>query len=638
MFKSIAIAAALAFCAAASAQTVEYRIIERTGRTMVTGTADAQLNFAVQARVRNAAPNVCLGQFGFDIHLLNEPEASGTLARGLISNFDHTYATTIGINSIVGRGGLASQFTMLAGLSSNFNGLFNTTSGPFVNTPDNEIGVIGGAVQVSTTAGTDLDDDGVPDGMGPDDLFYSFPPAVASTYLGAGGNWCDVYRFRYTLTSFTPRTLVLRVQGASANVFTQLEINSNWFPYQPVPAGVFLADLAIGVGGQFPAGVCCDLTTGACSLYVAGACDGGFVSASSCTPSPCVTPGSCCLQTGACTINPQATCTSGSIWTAGGSCTPNPCPPTGKCCGPAHGCFVRIQSACLGPFTLGQTCTPNDCPSDLGRCCDSTGWCAYTTESACTATFASGNSTCTTSCPPTGACCQTSGACLRQVQGCTGWVAGTVCMPNPCAQPGRCCATNGTCSLKLQSACTTGPWSAGSSCTPNPCPPVSRCCASSGACTLVIPGACTGVFTAGATCSPACPQPGRCCSAAGVCTLVLQSACTTTFSVGTCTTGVCAQLGGCCQGFVCTTTISTGCTGDGRVFKGAGTVCGSSVNPIACCTANFNQVDGLTPTDVFDYINAWFAQAPATDTDHDGTITIADLTMFFNLWMSGCGL
>jgi hypothetical protein len=631
-----AIAACVGGAGSASAQTVEYRIVERTGRTMVTGTADAQLNFAVQARVRNAGPITGLGQFGFDIRLMGEPETSGTFAREIISNGDYTYATTIGVSSVVGRGGLASQFTMLAHLSTNFNGLFNVSGGSFTNSPDNEIGVIGGGVEIGETAGVDQDGDGWPDGLDPNALYFSFDPATASTYFGASGNWSDIYRFRYTVTDFTPRTIVLRVQNPSANVFDQLEVTNNWFPHNPVTAGVFPADLAIGVGGQAPVGVCCDVATGACSVYVAGACAGGYMSATSCAPNPCMVPGSCCLGTGACSISPQNTCGAGNAWTAGGSCLPNPCPPPGKCCSPQHSCFVRIQSACQGPWTINQTCTPNDCPTDLGRCCDSTGYCAYTTQTACTATFAS-NSTCTTTCPPTGACCQTNGTCLMQVAGCTGWVAGSVCLPNPCPQPGQCCAVNGSCSLKLLSLCTTGPWSAGTTCTPNPCPPVGRCCSATGGCTLVIPTACTGVFSTSTVCAPnPCPQPGRCCSSTGVCTLLLQSACTDVFSVGTCTTGVCAQLGGCCNGHVCTTTIASGCTATGFSFKGAGSACGTAANPIACCYANFNHVDGVTVQDLMDYLNAWFAGNIAADTDGNGTLSVSDLTQFVNVWTAGC--
>lgn len=109
-----------------------------------------------------------------------------------------------------------------------------------------------------------------------------------------------------------------------------------------------------------------------------------------------------------------------------------------------------------------------------------------------------------------------------------------------------------------------------------------------------------------------------------------------TWAVGTtCTTGICAQLGGCCQALVCTATTASGCNA-GRSFAGAGSVCGTTSNPIACCPANFNRVNGLDNSDVTDFMSAWFAMDPRADFDHNGVFDSNDVFAFLNAWSAGC--
>ena len=216
-------------CAAAThGQTVEFRVVERTGQTEASS-ADSVLDLAVQARFNGTNS---LGGFYFDVRILGEAESRGTLARGTISNADGTYDPTLSFGSVVGRHGLARQYSYFANVNPNFNGLVNTSSGTFVNTPDQELGLVTSFVQGAPllgTPGVDADTDGHPDtwsgngtGATPANLTTAaLNTTVASSYLGHG-QFVDVYRFRYAVTDLGARTLRFRLQGVIAQQFTQL--------------------------------------------------------------------------------------------------------------------------------------------------------------------------------------------------------------------------------------------------------------------------------------------------------------------------------------------------------------------------------------------------------------------------------
>jgi hypothetical protein len=225
--------------AAALAQTVDFRIVERTGQTQITA-ADNVLDFAVQARV-TSTNNSALAAYGFTVHIAGEPDSSGQFARELISNFDGTYATTIATNSAIGRGGLPLQYSYLAAINANFNGLINASAATFTNGPDQEIALVTGAALGSallSTPGMDADGDGNPDtwtgnGTGqtpPDNLSVPVNTTLTRNYM-ARANYIDVYRFRYTVTDFSPRTLHFQLDELAANAFTRLTwIDGTWGP------------------------------------------------------------------------------------------------------------------------------------------------------------------------------------------------------------------------------------------------------------------------------------------------------------------------------------------------------------------------------------------------------------------------
>jgi hypothetical protein len=54
------------------------------------------------------------------------------------------------------------------------------------------------------------------------------------------------------------------------------------------------------------------------------------------------------------------------------------------------------------------------------------------------------------------------------------------------------------------------------------------------------------------------------------------------------------------------------------------------------CPADFNHSDGLTVQDIFDFLNAWFAGAPAADFNHASGISVQDIFDFLNAWFAGC--
>lgn len=139
------------------------------------------------------------------------------------------------------------------------------------------------------------------------------------------------------------------------------------------------------------------------------------------------------------------------------------------------------------------------------------------------------------------------------------------------------------------------------------------------------------------------PSLGACCATNGTCTNIIESECLAisgaewTFA-GTCNPNPCsASQGACCGSGGCVIADETGCTSAGGEWKGPGTGCqGQSGNPITCCIANFNQMDGVTVQDLFDYLDAWFTLAPAANLNGDTNVTVQDLFDYLDAWFAGC--
>ena len=260
----------MAAAGATQAQSVEFRIVERQGQVSIpfmvgaTPTTDNVLNYSVQARVVGGTATQFLGTFQFDIVASGEPDSLGTLSKLLTSNADGTYAanTAQANNSTIGRGGLSAIYTYLAGIGANFNGLINTSAGSFTNTPGNqEIGLVTGfPAGNSLLLLTDLNLDGNPDTYPGTGTTAPVDPSIASEFLGASGNFVDVYRFKYTVSNTTTiRFITFGLANASAQIGTSLQFtNGVWGPVQanapfvattanPILTGIFPSPGAAGV-------------------------------------------------------------------------------------------------------------------------------------------------------------------------------------------------------------------------------------------------------------------------------------------------------------------------------------------------------------------------------------------------------
>jgi hypothetical protein len=450
----------LALAGHGGAQTVEFRIVERTGQTQVSS-ADALLELAVQARVTPGPLGSYLGGFNFNIVLSPEPEANGTLQKarimaGYVFGVGNAYytGTPWAPNSIVGVGGIAGQFSYLAGISGTFNGYINMSGGTFTNGPDQEIGVIAGAATGNAllqTPGIDSDGNSVPDtapsngtGLSANNEVAPLDPSLAGTYF-ADGQFIDIYRFRYTVTNFAPRVFTITVEDAGAQVFDQLLFNNGaWGGENHSLPGVDLTitPLIIVVGAI---GSCCD-SLGSCTLVEQSGCAAGSVwtLGATCTPNPCPHPGTCCGAIGLCLFVFQSACGIEATWSQGGTCQPSPCPQPGACCDSLGACALALQASCAGDWSSVGTCAPNPCPQP-GSCCEPDGTCSFGFESVC----ASGST----------------------------WMQSGTCSPNVCPRPGTCCGPTGECSFTYSAMCGTDfMWTVDGACSPNPCPQPGACC------------------------------------------------------------------------------------------------------------------------------------------------------------------
>lgn len=303
-----------------------------------------------------------------------------------------------------------------------------------------------------------------------------------------------------------------------------------------------------------------------------------------------VIQGACCnASTGACTQQTTGGCT-----TAGGtyqgdntSCSPNPCPqPTGACCNNTTGaCTITTSGACVGGVFqgVGSTCSPSPCPEPTGACCTGSGACATLQQSQCSqlgGTFIMGVSCTVNNTCPLGACCLPNGSCI-----------GAIASPDCVSQGGTFQGVNSTCGSVS-------------------CPqPAGACCTSTGGCTSVTQAVCTlfggtwaGAFT---SCANACtPATGLCCRG--------------TTCAGNVTQANCAPI-----------------TNVGVAYVASGSCGASATSP--CCLADFDKMGGVGVSDIFAYLNAWFASSPYSKFAGDGVALpgVGDIFSFLNAWFAG---
>jgi hypothetical protein len=96
------------------------------------------------------------------------------------------------------------------------------------------------------------------------------------------------------------------------------------------------------------------------------------------------------------------------------------------------------------------------------------------------------------------------------------------------------------------------------------------------------------------------------------------------------------DTGACCAGSTCSAITAAACTGPNTHFAGAGTACNAPGNPVTpCCKANFNQINGITVQDIFDFLASWFANSPQADINGGGN-AVQDIFDFLASWFAGC--
>ncbi len=54
------------------------------------------------------------------------------------------------------------------------------------------------------------------------------------------------------------------------------------------------------------------------------------------------------------------------------------------------------------------------------------------------------------------------------------------------------------------------------------------------------------------------------------------------------------------------------------------------------CPADFNNVNGVTVQDIFDFLTAWLAGNPSADFNHVNGVTVQDIFDFLTAWLAGC--
>src|SRR6201999_3160830 len=73
---------------------------------------------------------------------------------------------------------------------------------------------------------------------------------------------------------------------------------------------------------------------------------------------------------------------------------------------------------------------------------------------------------------------------------------------------------------------------------------------------------------------------------------------------------------------------------------GYGTIDGAThgfvARPEPSCPADFNSDDSVNSQDFFDFVSAFFADAPAADFNHDGSINSQDYFDFLTAFFAGC--
>lgn len=330
----------------------------------------------------------------------------------------------------------------------------------------------------------------------------------------------------------------------------------------------------------------------------------------------------------------------------------------------AYSCQIRTECTTLNSAVVSMAFR------EFGVCCFSGGACALAVD-GCTcpngATFINGVhfpggiGTCSPGpCgSPTGACCFGAGICLVLTAGqCSGAGDsyrgdGTTCGPTLCPPTGVCCnSTVGGCSLVYNGAACPAGWTqvmSATSCDPvSPCTLTRRaCCRSSGECVMKPILECDGKPSSDGTCGPDACATSRsvCCGDGGCHEIDASASCRgiNVLGVGSCADITCITIqlpfaGVCCRGATCAVTLTeSACVGEFTQFVPLVQECNApNQNTMPCCKADFDKTGMIETTDLFTYLNQWFANNLFCDISGNGMLETADIFQYLNAWFQGC--
>ncbi len=494
---------------------------------------------------------------------------------------------------------------------------------------------IGGIVTGNNSAAT-TDGAALCGGSGTKDVYFVFTPAST-------GDW----KFDTCTTTPTFDTVISIHSGCPADTSNQLACNDDFcgllstVTAPGLSAGVQVivrvATFGAGtVGGVFTLragtienGACCNAGTGVCTASSLGAagCASGTVyqgNGTSCTVNPCPQPptGACCLaNTQTCVETSSAACTQqgGTYQGNNSTCAASPCP-FGACCLSCVGCFAQTSTGCASAGGTyqgdGSACATANCPS--------TG-----TNIVANGDFEAGNSfTGWTQFGDLGFTAVTTGA----------WLGVDPHGGTNHAHFGPTVNIGGieqTIAANVGDHVTIAFWYASTGAN-------NSFAAKFDGQTLVsflndTAHTTYTLFVFQATVANANPTLRfECFNPPQYVYLDDIVACV---SAGT--------SGVCCRGSTCNTTITTAaaCTSSlvpgqtaGAFFSSAAACNAAVVSRTPCCYADYNKLNGITVTDIFNFLTDWFAGSPYARVGSNGspgTLAPQNIFDFLNNWFAG---
>ena len=115
-----------------------------------------------------------------------------------------------------------------------------------------------------------------------------------------------------------------------------------------------------------------------------------------------------------------------------------------------------------------------------------------------------------------------------------------------------------------------------------------------------------------------------------------------------CIGGIQSTVSGvCCRGSTCTTTVltSAACTASlipgqtaGASFPSAAGCNAAVLSNSPCCYADYNKLNGITVTDIFNFLTDWFAGSPYANvggTGAPGPLAVQNIFDFLSNWFAG---